>query len=181
MPEKKKYTESEFKAGIKKAALKSATAAVEGVRAKDDLIDAEKNEAIKELDKNTKAKGEKKSVNPTKSMKAAIKRSVLKSKADKADALPSTKPSNHAELMAAIKGISAAPAASGLNAAASAGVDIAHQILDKTAGVSADGIISEIVRKKGVKGITASGMLDEDDDDDALLAIKSEHHKQHKS
>ena len=115
-----------------------------------------------------------KAVNPIKSMKGAIKRSVLK---QKADANPSTKPSNHAELMAAIKGISAAPAASGLNAAASAGVDIAHQILDKSAGVSADGIISEIVAKKGVKGISASGMLDDDEDDDALLAIKSEHSK----
>jgi hypothetical protein len=81
--------------------------------------------------------------------------------------------------MAAIKGISATPSASGLNAAASAGVDIAHQILDRSAGVSADGIISGIIKKNGIKGISASGLLDDDDDEDSLLAIKSEHHKHH--
>jgi hypothetical protein len=74
--EKKKYTEGEFRAGIKAAALKSATAAVEGVRAKDDLRNDEKKELLKDLNRATTKDA--KAVDPTKVMEAAIKRSVLK-------------------------------------------------------------------------------------------------------
>lgn len=56
--------------------MKSATDAVNGVRAKDEEINDEKKEAMSKLKADTSKKV--KAVNPVKSMKGAIKRSILK-------------------------------------------------------------------------------------------------------
>jgi hypothetical protein len=47
---------------------------------------------------------------------------------------------DHSELMSAIKGVSLTPAANGLNAAAAAGVDIAHQVLVKSSALNPVGV-----------------------------------------
>jgi len=146
---------------VKKAAKTSATAAVDIIRAKDELRDEEKRDLLSKVDTLKKA-DDKVTLSPQNAIKKAVKTAVLKQKSDD----PSVNKYDHAELMAAIKGLSATPASNGLNARASAGIDIAHQILDHTAGVNGEGIISEMVKRRGIKGLTKSGLLDEDDDED---------------
>lgn len=47
---------------------------------------------------------------------------------------------DNSELMSAIKGVSLTPASSGLNARAAAGVDIAHQVLEKSSAMNPLGV-----------------------------------------
>tara|TARA_B110000285_G_C15085066_1_gene595719 strand:+ start:1270 stop:1602 length:333 start_codon:yes stop_codon:yes gene_type:complete len=75
---------------------------------------------------------------------------------------------DHAELMSAIKGVSLTPAANGLNAAAAAGVDIAHQVLAKSSAMNPVGVYVKIGAEANPKGLTATGMLDDDDEEDKL-------------
>jgi hypothetical protein len=72
---------------------------------------------------------------------------------------------DHAELMSAIKGVSLTPAANGLNAAAAAGVDIAHQILAKSSAMNPVGVYVKIGAEAKPKGIGAGGMLEDDDEE----------------
>lgn len=67
--------------------------------------------------------------------------------------------------MSAIKGVSLTPASNGLNAAAAAGVDIAHQVLVKSSAMNPAGVYVKIGAEAKPKGISATGMLDDDEEE----------------
>lgn len=70
--------------------------------------------------------------------------------------------------MSAIKGVSLTPSANGLNAAAAAGVDIAHQVMAKSAQMNQAGVYVKIGAEANANpnGLMASGMLNDDDEED---------------
>jgi hypothetical protein len=96
-----------------------------------DIKRAERKEDMKEIKEGLKLKKSDKKLSPADSIKKAVKIAVLKG-AEK-DTIKGIKDSQEAqpgydssELMSAIKGVYLTPASNGLNAAAAAGVDIAH-------------------------------------------------------
>lgn len=115
-----------------------------------DIKRAERKEDMKEIKEGLKLKKSDKKLNPADSIKKAVKIAVLKG-AEK-DTIKGIKDGqeekeggyDHAELMSAIKGISLTPASNGLNAAAAAGVDIAHQVLVKSSALNPVGVYVKI-------------------------------------
>lgn len=111
-----------------------------------DIKRAERKEDMKEIKEGLKLKKSDKKLKPADSIKKAVKIAVLKG-AEK-DTLKGIKDSkeekeagyDHSELMSAIKVVSLTPAANGLNAAAAAGVDIAHQVLVKSSALNPVGV-----------------------------------------
>ena len=101
---------------------------------------------MKEIKEGLKLKKSAKKLSPSDSIKKAVKIAVLKG-AEK-DTIKGIKDGqeekeggyDHSELMSAIKGVSLTPAANGLNAAAAAGVDIAHQIMVKSSTMNPVGV-----------------------------------------
>jgi len=110
-----------------------------------DIKRAERKEDMKEIKEGLKLKKSDKKLSPADSIKKAVKIAVLKG-AEK-DTIKGIKEGqepeagyDHSELMSAIKGISLTPASNGLNAAAAAGVDIAHQVLAKSSALNPAGV-----------------------------------------
>jgi len=110
-----------------------------------DIKRAERKEDMKEIKEGLKLKKADKKLSPADSIKKAVKIAVLKG-AEK-DTIKGIKEGqeaeagyDHSELMSAIKGISLTPASNGLNAAAAAGVDIAHQVLAKSSALNPAGV-----------------------------------------
>jgi hypothetical protein len=111
-----------------------------------DIKRAERKEDMKEIKEGLKLKKTDKKLSPADSIKKAVKIAVLKG-AEKdtikgiKDGQEDKEPGyDHSELMSAIKGVSLTPAANGLNAAAAAGVDIAHQVLVKSSALNPAGV-----------------------------------------
>ena len=127
--EKKTFSQEEMDAAVKLAAEKSARTAVETIRAKDELRkekkSIEKTNFKEALGKTVKKK------DPAAEIKKAVKIAVLKDKVKGLDTDGVSTKSSTSNLDAAMEGFHSKPHLHGLNAAATAGISIARNILNK--------------------------------------------------
>lgn len=125
--------------------------------------------ALKKAEKGRKAV----SVSSPRAVKSAIKEAVIKVSGNKKIAEPTLSSEydkqahkHSGPLYHAIQGIVDDPYSNGLNAATTAGISVAKQILDSSSGAMDNGMKDLSMTSRNMPpGITAAGFLDDESDD----------------
>lgn len=167
-----KYTQKQFDVAVRMASHDSAETAISKFKEAQKQDNDDKRTLKKELkqaEKGSKAL----TTSSTRAVKSAIKEAVIKASGNAKIAEPklSTEFDKQAHrhsgpLYHAIQGIVDDPYANGLNAAATAGISVAKQILDGSSGALDNRMKDMSMTSRGMPpGITAAGFLDDETDD----------------